>query len=493
MEKRYRSVELVDSRLGFWGKFFGGCIMVFFISILIFLPLILVNVGAVDYLYLENEGEESVHPVVEYIFRDKRKDESREDYLKIKMNPAFLNDEGNDVPRIVNFYSPWCGHCQHYKPIYIREARIVIEKYPEIQFYGVSCTIHTKLCKKQEIRGYPTVKLFPPGATDVGKELKRPITAKRIKDLLDSLNVQEPVTDEKPLSTIKQENQDLNQNIDDAKKARKIEEVKPFQWVDRNDVFHDALASFEFALKNSIFMTNDALDIDKRRTLHDWLTIIGQVSRLSRQSLSHTESSPLIRLHLLSSTLLAQIDHISENEENLSQTLHDLSADRKEDKWTHACNKNGNHGYTCGLWQLFHLMTIGIAKSHHQSSSETMGPSHVAETLRDYIQHFFACDVCRTHFLHMYDECHFDRCNRFENGNDPSGHQLALWLWEVHNAVNVRLYHERMAESNENAIITKEDDQKVKWPSIESCPKCWNTDGSYNEDEIFNALEKQYW
>ena len=394
MEKRNRSVEHIDSELGLWGKYFGGCIMVSFVVFLIFLPTILVHAGGVKYLYVEKEGDkESVYPVVEYIFRDKKKDEVHQDYLKLKMNPSFLTNEGNDVPRIVNFYAPWCGHCQHYKHIYIREARAVIEKYPEFQFYAVSCTIHEKLCKQQGLHGYPTVKLFPPGATNVGEIIQRPITPKRVKEQLDSLNggqEYKPVTDEKKASKMKQENQDLNQNIGNAHEARKIEEIKPFQWVDRNDVFHDALTSFEFALKHSIYMTNDKLDIDKRRTLHDWLTILGQVSKLSRQSLSRSETSPLVRLHLLSAALLAQINHISNGFGNLEESLRDLSTSDKEEEWTRACNKNGNDGYTCGLWQLFHFMTIGIAKLHNHTSSESLEPSFVAEKLRDYIQHFFA-------------------------------------------------------------------------------------------------------
>ena len=31
---------------------------------------------------------------------------------------------------------------------------------PPIQFYAVSCTVNKKLCRAQDIRGYPKIKLF---------------------------------------------------------------------------------------------------------------------------------------------------------------------------------------------------------------------------------------------------------------------------------------------------------------------------------------------
>lgn len=102
----------------------------------------------------------------------------------------------------------------------------------------------------------------------------------------------------------------------------------------------------------------------------------------------------------------------------------------------------------------------------------------------------------------MYDSCQFQRCTRLihdppnnnNNNNNNTWRELALWLWEVHNDVNVRLYHERLSDNGEEAIDpTSFDDQKVKWPSVAACPNCWHSNGSWNETEIYQYLEQQYW
>lgn len=34
----------------------------------------------------------------------------------------------SEVPTLVDFYAPWCGHCVNYAPIYERVARVRIKK-----------------------------------------------------------------------------------------------------------------------------------------------------------------------------------------------------------------------------------------------------------------------------------------------------------------------------------------------------------------------------
>merc|ERR1711966_346769 len=79
--------------------------------------------------------------------------------------------------------------------------------------------------------------------------------------------------------------------------------------------------------------------------------------------------------------------------------------------------------------------------------------SEVGDTLRDYIEHFFGCEVCRLNFLLEYDSCSLERCNRLtgEIGNIDSWKQLPLWLYEMHNAVNVRLFHEGIEQEKKDA------------------------------------------
>tara|TARA_B100001248_G_C27266103_1_gene400764 strand:+ start:409 stop:810 length:402 start_codon:yes stop_codon:yes gene_type:complete len=69
-----------------------------------------------------------------------------------------------EEPVTVMFYAPWCGHCQHMKPNYLRVARrhrrrmrlLNGDRYP-------------KLMKKLNIRGYPTTRRYRRGKQDGGE------------------------------------------------------------------------------------------------------------------------------------------------------------------------------------------------------------------------------------------------------------------------------------------------------------------------------------
>ena len=77
----------------------------------------------------------------------------------------------------------------------------------------------------------------------------------------------------------------------------------------------------------------------------------------------------------------------------------------KDDRhWSKACtHSQPAKGFTCGLWNLFHILTIGASKKEHETYGFHRGllvsQHHVAETIKNFIAYFFSCDVCRTNFL----------------------------------------------------------------------------------------------
>ncbi|XP_040465833.1 LOW QUALITY PROTEIN: sulfhydryl oxidase 1 [Falco naumanni] len=107
-------------------------------------------------------------------------------------------------------------------------------------------------------------------------------------------------------------------------------------------------------------------------------------------------------------------------------------------------------GYPCGLWTIFHLLTIQAA----QSGPDKELPLEVLGTLRCYVQHFFGCQECAQHFEAMAAESMDQVAGREE---------AALWLWSHHNKVNARL-----------AGGDTEDPKfpKLQWPPPDMCPQC---------------------
>ena len=63
---------------------------------------------------------------------------------------------------LVKFYAPWCGHCKRLAPVLdsiSTDAALV----GNAKIARVDCTVHTALCKRFDVHGYPSVKVLHEG------------------------------------------------------------------------------------------------------------------------------------------------------------------------------------------------------------------------------------------------------------------------------------------------------------------------------------------
>jgi len=130
--------------------------------------------------------------------------------------------------------------------------------------------------------------------------------------------------------------------------------------------------------------------------------------------------------------------------------------------------------YTCGLWSLFHILTVAAAKGDQ--------PLVTLARIRGVVMHFFGCRECAKHFGEMYDSCSYGRCT-LAPGDGPGA---ALWLWRVHNNVTARVAGEQGVEAPK------------PWPSITDCPSCWPYSGKgdfvhSDTSAVFSYLRSSYW
>jgi len=82
----------------------------------------------------------------------------------------------SDVPAMVEFFAPWCGHCQQLSPIY---SRVAENLHGIVTIGAVDCDVDSNkgLCGQYGIQGFPTLKLFPASKrknTKTGKLTKTP-------------------------------------------------------------------------------------------------------------------------------------------------------------------------------------------------------------------------------------------------------------------------------------------------------------------------------
>ncbi|XP_012287341.1 sulfhydryl oxidase 1 [Orussus abietinus] len=143
-------------------------------------------------------------------------------------------------------------------------------------------------------------------------------------------------------------------------------------------------------------------------------------------------------------------------------------------KWMACVPVGGNsRGYPCGLWTMFHTLTVrlndGFGKGPSRDPKEVLGAIH------GYVKNFFGCADCSRHFLEMAA-----RKGLFQVGNRTEG---VLWLWRAHNEVNRRLSSEESKDPGR---------MKVQYPLDIHCPRCRFDNRTWNEVEVLGYLKRKY-
>lgn len=441
--------------------------------------ILYVNVAQSRDLYLYAvEGEEDPAPVIELLV-PQRPMVDRNDTQRL---PDFL--KASNTPRVVEFYAPWCPHCVHFKSHYIKLARQLTAMASKlgqtIEFHAVSCVANKQVCLNQGIHGYPHIQVYPAGATngtEFGAWEVHPFR------MLSALGIEV-----EGFEFEFDEAEDTNDKSLSQKSTDESGFQLPRHVHNKQELYGDALLSFDFALRNGVFMEAPTLTNTTKDALGKWLELL-------RRALP-----PVWKIQRYIDTIMEDFDTATANETIFLKTIEPFKPDHSD--WSPACShENGLPGYTCGLWELFHIMTVGVVEWNKQGDNKwiVIATEYAADTLRDYVAHFFGCQVCRENFLAAYDACAFDRCNRLkphtdddENDSYPTDwEQFPLWLWETHNAVNVRLLHERA--TREGRTVSAQDETDVRWPSRQECPGCWRDDGSWDEDVVYKYLRISYW
>ncbi|KAI1374227.1 thioredoxin-domain-containing protein [Hypoxylon crocopeplum] len=93
---------------------------------------------------------------------------------------------------VVEFYAPWCGHCQNLKPAYEKAARN-LEGLARVAAVNCDEDENKQLCGMMGVKGFPTLKTVRPGKGKGGKPIVEdyngPRTAKGIVDaVVDKIN-----------------------------------------------------------------------------------------------------------------------------------------------------------------------------------------------------------------------------------------------------------------------------------------------------------------
>ncbi|VDM18589.1 unnamed protein product [Hydatigera taeniaeformis] len=150
-------------------------------------------------------------------------------------------------------------------------------------------------------------------------------------------------------------------------------------------------------------------------------------------------------------------------------------------------------GYPCGLWIMFHAMTVNrYIKGEKSGRLEIIkgiftlidGTAPIAHALNRFVPRFFSCGYCAFHFAKMTSNVRLEGESVYPDrpGDDPpfplevpdpatlpaapkSARDEVLWLNTAHNMVNKRL----SGHPSEDPLAPK-----IVFPSPEQCRACWS-------------------
>jgi len=494
-------------------------------------------------------------------------DEFEEEYIDLDLSENQIH--------IVEFYAPWCPHCQDFKPEYVMLAREVQRRVigAQVTFHAVSCTLNENVCLTYEIDSYPSVygwrlsddegkiqlrSFEPENGVGLNFDEENNMNANSIALMMNFDLAEEPL--ESPSSDSNSEDE---VSIEEKKRFRSQEAATSKRaelefYGSINDLYHDAAVSLLFALKTG-YVARKKLDEKRVIVLRDFMSLVewaappwwdvrlfvkdflidfdriieekgDYMSFLEQYQVSMIRNDEKVKSELNTRQREFEEDklgwgYIKRNKPGLKlekkkvvermslggePQFYELSKNeiiRQNMRWTGGCtHKNEYSGFSCGLWHIFHILTIGASREENQvygfHRGYNVSPFEVGATIRNFVKHFFSCEVCRTNFLDMYDNCGHDHCTRLittlpfiSHGmtEGKSSKEAALWLWEVHNAVNIRLIGER-AERDKREL-SKAEKLAAKFPGKAMCQTCWLDDDmeKWDQEEVFLFLKDWYW
>ncbi|CAM2697009.1 unnamed protein product [Rotaria socialis] len=134
-----------------------------------------------------------------------------------------------------------------------------------------------------------------------------------------------------------------------------------------------------------------------------------------------------------------------------------------------------HRGYPCGLWILFHTLTV----SQVQTELVQINTIEILSAIKKFLKYFFGCRHCSENFMKETKDI-----NQLDSNNK---YAAVIYLWEIHNRVNKRLHGD----------ITEDlQHPKIQFPPKSLCSNCHltnkNSDSDFDESTILKFLLRYF-
>ena len=455
--------------------------------ILVRLALLLLTVALVSgesgkanrYLYAHHELNGDGH-VTEYLAPESRA-------AKKSDKPRFLYQEQNQQYRIVVFYIDWCNECKRFVPEYISFAKRIkelgVKHNTHIDVHSVSCMANRYVCMRENVLGYPMIRLYLPGQRN-GIDLSTAELHPRKVMKHFGIQLKEGEAEEAlPIMT----KSIYKRSIDYISPwliflQTESDKDKPTDQQRFDDLRNDVHLSFDYAMRNSVFMTNDPLSDEVKTALFEWIQLLRTTIPMSWTV-----------MHELLSDMTAQFRFVTKSQDYLESFLDRYQPEKSE--WSGNCSHGvPGAGFSCGIWQMFHVVTVGVVDHNEMAAEGKQFPTEVvARNVRDFVKNFFPCQKCRENFERNFEQCGQNRCHRLSmaaSNEQRDWLELPLWMFELHNTVNIELLRDRARR--ENRLPTQSEEINSLWPARHICDRCWRYAGHWRNDAVMTFLTLEY-
>jgi len=380
---------------------------------------------------------------------------------------------------LVDFYAPWCPHCQHFAPEFERIAHAAqssagnsssqhqVDQHTlalssSILSGTVDCVKFSHECTSWGVDGFPTLKWGKKEdwlARSVSKLQTIdvwPRTAESVAEWIGNqthIHLKTAMLSRVDVMRMMHQGQSIPQAADPVSGQDKTV-VDPW----------DVQLATALVLHNALSQHNFLQDKEKdmpRAALVDFVDLLA-LRFPEHGSQTHCRQS-LKSLHRL---LDSEWHTLGYNVERNGESVFVVDASAVEVQWQlcglnwnnyskgwHECRGTwpGKRGYTCGLWTTFHTLATQTEDQHAMKETQVV---------RSMIQHFFDCEECRDHFLQI----------PVTESDIATKRDAQLWWWNAHNVVN-----RRVGKLEEQYQDGDPEYPKMQWPSSKECPHCRET------------------
>lgn len=106
------------------------------------------------------QGQADQHSIAEFV-----EDQQTQlvESITLPTFPKVVSQKPSQEIRLVAWFAPWCGPCQRLHPEWRKLAK-KLSHVSNLRMGSVDCVAESSLCGQEDIRSYPTVRLYPAGS-----------------------------------------------------------------------------------------------------------------------------------------------------------------------------------------------------------------------------------------------------------------------------------------------------------------------------------------